>query len=88
MSKVIITLGNTPADCKLEVDGVTIDNAVSINASVDIDSGPGVSYTTVTDGPDGITEEINNVEFDAVIDKRVGIQDTTNILNKVTGEKE
>ena len=68
MPKVVVTLGNTPAECSLEIDGKKIPNTVRIEASVDIDDGPIVIYNVpnlVTGGEDTI-----EVEFDAVIDRR------------------
>lgn len=66
MKKVVVTLSETPAGCSLEIDGKKITNAVRIEASVDIDTGPEVSYNVpnlVTGGEDTI-----KVNFDAVID--------------------
>jgi hypothetical protein len=68
MPRVVVVLGNTPAECSLEIDGKKIPNAVRIEASVDIDDGPVACYNVpnlLTGGEDTI-----EIPFDAVIDKR------------------
>ena len=66
MSKVVLTLGNTPADCSLRVDGEKIENVTSISATVDVENGPVVSYRTTEDSDVGPVEEIHDVEFKVV----------------------
>ncbi len=63
--KVLIGLGNTPAECFLEVDGKKVANVTSLEASVSIEDGPSVEYTTIDD-----THEIH---FDPVIKDSVKI---------------
>ena len=47
MSKVVITLGDKPADCTISVDGKLIQNVLSIDAFCDSDKGPSVRYMTI-----------------------------------------
>ena len=69
MSKVIVTLGNSPADCSLEIDGKKVENVTEIAAAVDIEHGPRVTYVTTTVTPLGPAEEINTIDFSPVMEE-------------------
>tara|TARA_Y100000310_G_C20661046_1_gene804817 strand:+ start:180 stop:419 length:240 start_codon:yes stop_codon:yes gene_type:complete len=62
MSKVVITLGDSPADCSIEVDGLPVQGVTNISASVDLENGPQVSYALQN-------EIVEHVEFNPVIDE-------------------
>ena len=69
MSKVVLTLGDTPAECSITIDGKKVDNAVAFKASVDIENGPSVSYSTMDVSNMGPTVEVHDVEFKPIMEK-------------------
>ena len=42
-----LTLGNSPAECSLTIDGKKIENIISIVANVTVEDGPYLSYVTL-----------------------------------------
>jgi len=81
--KVEITLGDTPADCKLYIDGKLITNCVEFLASVDMESGPKVKYFTTN----GTSEEMHEVDFNPIIEDEVEVM-TIGDLEKRLGGKD
>lgn len=67
--KVVLTLGNTPAECGLEIDGKKIPNAVEVKASVDIEEGPKCTYVTTIAGH----ETVHEVDFKPVVEDLVQV---------------
>lgn len=66
MSKCVLTLGNTPAECLLEIDGQPMKNVTSVVASVDMENGAALTYRVTTEIDDCITEEVYDVDFNIV----------------------
>ena len=77
MVKVLITLGDKPSDCKLEVNGNVIQGVTNIKAAVSMERGPEVVYTCVEGGSDKIV----HIDFDPVIQ-----EDLQSIEDKVKEE--
>ncbi len=65
MSKVIITLGDKPSDCSVNVDGVMLTNAIGVEASVSIDNLPFARITTIDVNGE---VDIQDVEFTPVVE--------------------
>lgn len=68
MAKVVITMGDTPADCSVVVNGAKLDNIVGIEASVTIDTPPAVRLTTINRVDHSI--DVKDIEFTPSIDER------------------
>jgi len=67
MSKVVITLSDKPNECSIIVNGEQIKDVASIEASVNLDDGPKVSYNihkmAIIAGQQEATEEMKTINF-------------------------
>ena len=64
MSKVILTIGDTPADCSVVIDGVKREDVIAVTASVDTEDGPFVELTTINQAIGSV--EMEQVDFKPV----------------------
>jgi len=70
--KVVIEFGATPAECAVIVDGKKLTNVGAVDASITMEEGPVVTLHTNSLVPGG-TDQIIEVEFDAVIEDAVNV---------------